>query len=72
MGSEVQSVIFKKRYWTITRARQWLKRHGFRHDYKVDIKPNFYRFRQTPPSRYRRYIIKHAKPSVELVIGFFK
>ena len=71
MTSEVQSVIFKSSYWTVLWARAWLKKHGFKHDNKVDIKAHTLRFRQTSPSKYKRYTIKKIKPSVQLVIGFY-
>jgi len=70
MVSEAQSVIFARCYWLITRARKWLHKHGFVWDSKVDIKPNFIRFCQFDPSRYKKYRIKKIKPTVELVIGF--
>jgi len=69
MVSEVQSVIFAWHYWSTTRARKWLLKHGFVWDSNVDIKPNFIRFRQFEPSRYKKYRIKKIKPTVELVIG---
>jgi len=70
MVSKVQSVIFARCYWSTTRARKWLRKHGFAWDSKVDIKPNFIRFCQFDPSRYKKYRIKKIKPTVELVIGF--
>ena len=70
MTSEVQSVIFKSHYWSVIRARAWLKKQGFKHDSKVDIKAHTLRFRQTSPSKYKRYKIKKVKPTVQLVIGF--
>jgi len=70
MVSEVQSVIFARQYWSTTRARKWLRKHKFVWNSKVDIKPNFIRFRQFDPSRYKKYRIKKIKPTVELVIGY--
>jgi len=58
-----------RHYWSITRAHQWLHKHGFVWDSKVDVKPNFIRFHQFDPSKYR---IKKIKPAVELVVGFKK
>jgi len=72
MVSKVQSVIFARQYWSITRASQVAKKHGFFWDSKVDIKPNFIRFHQFDPLRYKKYRIKKIKPTVELVIGFKK
>jgi len=53
----------------VLNAQKWLCKHGFVWDSKVDIKPNFIRFSQIDPSRYKKYRIK---PTVELVIGFKK
>ena len=72
MTSDVQSVVFKSQYWTVTRAWTWLKKHGFKHNGKVDIKAHTLRFRQTNPRNYKRYTIKKVKPTVQLVIGFKK
>jgi len=70
MVSKVQSVIFARKYWSTTRAQKWLRKHNFVWNSKVDIKPNFIRFRQFDPSRYKKYRIKKIKPTVELVIGY--
>ncbi len=70
MVSQIQSVIFKRRYWTVT-ARAWLRKHKLVHDHKVDIKPNTLRFRQASPGKFQRFAIKRVKPSVDFVLGFF-
>jgi len=70
MVCKVQSVIFAQCYWSTTSAQKWLPKHGFVWDSNVDIKPNFIRFCQFDPSRYKKYRIKKIKPTVELVIGF--
>jgi len=72
MVSKVQIVIFAWCYWSTTRACKWLSKRGFVWDSKVGIKPNFIRFHQFDPSRYKIYRIKKIKPTVELVIGFKK
>jgi len=69
MASEAQSVIFAWSYWSTARAQKRLHKHGFVWDSKVDIKPNFIRFCQFDPSKYKKYRIKKIKPTVELVIS---
>jgi len=64
------SVIFALQYWSMTRARKWLHKHHFVWNSKVDIKPNFIRFHQFDPLRYKKYRIKKIRPTVELVIGY--
>lgn len=56
-NTKVQSIIFKKRFWTIPRAIKWLNNHGFKY-IKVDEKENYYRFRQFPPKKSYKYITK--------------
>jgi len=63
-------VILAQHYWFTNRAQKWLRKHGFVWDSKVDIKPNFIRFHQFDPLRYKKYRIKKIKPRDELVIGF--
>jgi len=48
-GSQIQSIIFKNRYWTTDRAKKWLQQHGF-DGLDVDIKTDYLRFRQRDPS----------------------
>lgn len=69
MPSEVQTIIFKKRYWTQERAQRWLIKHGFNVK-KIDIEEKSYRFRQKSPRKYKRFASKKIKPSVTLVFGF--
>jgi len=70
MVCKVQSVIFACQYWSTTRAQKWLRKHLFIWNSKVDIKPNFIKFRQFDPFRYKKYRIKKIKPTVELVIDY--
>lgn len=67
--SQVQSVIFDNTRWTIKRAIEWLKAHGFVFK-KVDIKPRTYRFRQLDPNKFNKYRIKQTADGISLVIGF--
>jgi len=46
--SITQSVVFPKKDFTITEAKDWLKRHDLKRS-KVDVKPNTLRFRQHDP-----------------------
>jgi len=69
--SEIQSVIFKKRYWTPERAINWLLKHKLR-AYKMDRRTRFLRFRQKDPKLFKRFVTKKLKPSIYVVIGFKK
>jgi len=70
MMSGVQSVLFKKHYWSVARARAWLKKHDFIWNSMVDEKPTMIRFWQFNQSWYKKYRIKKITKTIELVIGF--
>jgi len=52
-STEVQSVLFDRRRWTLTAARKWLREHK----YKVppaDTTAEYHRFRQRPPFAFQK------------------
>lgn len=55
----IQSVIFLRRYWTIPKAKKWLKEHKF-HAPAVDSTENYYRFRQFNPRKSDKFITRNA------------
>lgn len=67
--SEIQSILFKKRYWTKKRALDWLIKRNFKH-FKIDETPKFFRFRQTDPKLYNFFRMIDLQPSIKAVIGF--
>lgn len=69
--TNVQSIIFDKKYWTIPRAKQFLQDKHYVAP-KVDETANFLRFRQFTPNKNKAYITKPSKkfPSVRYVIEF--
>ena len=67
--SEIQSVLFKKRYWTKPEAEKWLRKHDFG-VYKVDETDKLYRYRQTDPSQYKQFRTIKMRPSILAVVGF--
>lgn len=62
--------MFKKQYWTLPRAKSWLKKHGYDHT-GVDETDKYYRFRQIDPSEFKRSSFRtiELKPSVKAVVG---
>lgn len=71
-ASRIQSVLFKKKYWSFEQAVHWLMQHGY-HSTKVDSTPTMYRFRQEDPYKFNSFSIKkikHDKKSIDLVIGY--
>jgi len=51
MGKEgkIQSMLFSKAKWTVSKAKTWLSEHGYKND-DVDDKDKHLRFRQVSPS----------------------
>lgn len=67
--SQVQSVIFNKGKWNIGAARHWLRTHHYV-GLDVDVKPNSLRFRQLPPTTYKKYRTTPLPDGIELVVGY--
>lgn len=71
-GSEVQSVLFDIKTWTIARAKKWLAENDFT-SRKVDKGEDgeYYRFRQTDPDKYKeKRTISTETSGVKFIIGF--
>jgi hypothetical protein len=52
MGYVIQSVQLRRDKFSKGEAFAWIRDHGYKAD-KVDVGPNFYRFRQVNPERLR-------------------
>lgn len=52
--SEVQSVLFDRRRWSVSQALDWLRKHGFRTP-AADTSDGYLRFQQRSPDRYREF-----------------
>lgn len=65
----VQSVVFKKAFWSRQRAEAWLRKHGFEAT-PVDEKEDTWRYRQQEPRVGAKYFTKKLAgyPGVDLVI----
>lgn len=55
MPDVLQSVLLDRDYFDMKSARKYIKDRGYQ-DYKVDITPHFYRFRQREPNRRKHYV----------------
>ncbi len=70
--SEIQAILFEKRYWKISEAKKWLKEHKFK-PLKYDITKNLYRFRLIDPKKFKKFRIKKfAFGLISFVFGFKK
>lgn len=69
MTSEIQSVLFLKSVWNLTKAKQWLRKHKFKTD--LDEKPLRYRFRQINPKKFKYFRYKQVNHGLSFIIGFY-
>lgn len=66
----VQSVVFRKPYWTHRTAVEWLAQHKFK-KFSVDEKVNTLRYRQKTPRKDHRYRTVTLRPDqILLILGF--
>lgn len=65
---EVQSILFDRKYYNISKAKKWLKKHGHKYD-KVDVKPDHLRFRQINPKKFKGFFTQHKTKTIKFVIG---
>jgi hypothetical protein len=70
MPTITQSISFKKQYWTVKRAKKWLKENGYK-GVIVDETKNFYRFRQIDPEEFKPSSFRtiYFKPTIMALIG---
>lgn len=69
MSSKIQSIWFKRRYWTVDEARDWVVDHGFRRDLTNSSK-NFIKFKQEDPKDFNSFATIKFKRSVYAIVGF--
>lgn len=68
--STIQSILFKKQYWTTPRARKWLKNNNFQSKGKVERKHKYLRFIQKTPNKNKQFRLTKLKPSVLAILEF--
>lgn len=54
----IQSVLFSKKQWTTSKAKEYLKKHNLSNEYGVDITLHYLRYRQTQPTKKKKYYSK--------------
>ena len=70
-GSEVQTLVFDKKRYTLTSAREWALKHNFVAP-KADVTAKHIRLRQKAPGKYTRMRTITLKPGVRAVVGWKK
>jgi hypothetical protein len=63
---KIQSILFKKDY-TKKDAINWLKNHGYKYS-KIDETDNFYKTKQFPPRKDKKYRTLTPTPGIRLII----
>ena len=71
MASQIQAVLFNKKYWDIKNCKKWLETHNLSPIKKVHTTENYHRFRLAQPSSFKHFIIKKYSNHIEFVIGFY-
>lgn len=69
--TKIQSVLFPKDRFTLREAIVWLEGYGFSIPSKVDITPNYLRFRQFKPNRnHRMRTIDIGENGIKFIIDY--
>ena len=77
MTLTTQTVLLSKENFTLSTAKNWIKKHDFKLTFygkQVDTTENYFRFRQMAPSRFKKnkYATKEITEGVKLVLGELK
>ena len=62
--TEIQSIGFPKRLFTLAKAERWIKKHGFKIK-TIEITTHFYHFRQFEPNRKKKFRTEKLPNGVE-------
>lgn len=68
--SEIQSVLFDKKKWTIPTANEWLIYHNIKPMKMEHTTNRFYRYRIRDPTKFSRIRTIETRSGVYLLIGF--
>jgi hypothetical protein len=69
-SSIVQSVVFRKKYFTKEKARKWLRENKMRPIKQVEEKENTYRYRLRDPDKYKIVGSKFIKGATGVLFVF--
>lgn len=67
--SNIQSVLFDKKYWSLPLARVWLYKHNLVPLKQAHITNKFIRYRIMDPKKFNRFRTIKIKNNIELIIG---
>ena len=66
--TEIQSLLLARPQWTLTGAKRWAKKHGYRYG-QADVTAAYIRLRQASPSKFMRLRTIEFAPSIKAVVG---
>lgn len=66
--SQIQSIIFDKNYYSLSKAKKWLKKNNFITD--LDEKPLTYRFRQLDPKIFNKLRTMSILEGIKFIVGY--
>jgi len=69
-SSDIQSVIFDKKYYSCYTARKWLKKKNLKPIKRVDKTNKYLRYRINSPNKYKSFTTKSTNDNLKLIIGF--
>lgn len=77
MTLKTQSVLMDRDNFTLTSAKNWIKKHDFKVTFykkQPEKTENYFRFRQMAPTRFKKdsYVTKEITEGVKLVLGELK
>lgn len=72
LKSEIQCIMFEKRYWKEYAARVWLAEHGLKDDGRLEVTANYLRFRFVDPRAFgkMRTITWSKLEHIKAIVGW--
>ena len=68
--NNIQSVRFRRQYWTPARASKWLKKHKFSNVVHHDTTAHDLRYKQFNNLKTKRYRIKRISPTIQFILEY--
>ena len=65
----IQSIIFDKNIWSLTRAKHYLLYHNLHPIKEMHETDHYYRFRLEQPRTHARYITKQIAKGLKIIIS---
>ena len=68
--SQIQAILFDKSAFSTEDCRRWLRAHDYSPVKRVDVTPNWYRYRLAEPTTRYVYRTKQISDHISLIIGY--